>query len=218
MAHFCLSLAQNQLCVTEAGFTSALFIVCLCALVLQIMFLLNFLCATQRQVPAAASFFILGQSSNSLANKNQSATHVTPGKGKYSVLCRSNICVSVMLRHKEFGEKGSLSGGAGNKPPPLHPGLLFGPSDFPTHPPALACTGCSTVLGGAGPGKGSSGQPLCCKTAQNTGEQNCAGVAARSCCRAEEQPALSDGLCPRKQHCPAKLQLKLYSPQRRSWG
>lgn len=54
------------------------------------------------------------------------------------------------------------------------------------------------VLGGAGPGKGSSGQPLLCKTAQNTGERNCAGVAARSCCRTEleEQPALSDGLCP----------------------
>lgn len=57
LALFCSSLVHNQHCVAEAGFTSALFIVCPCALVLQVMFLLNFPCATQRQVPAATSFF-----------------------------------------------------------------------------------------------------------------------------------------------------------------
>jgi len=55
----------------------------------------------------------------------------------------------------------------------------------PFHPPVLVCAGCSAVPRDASQGKGSSGQPLLCDTAQNTGEQSHAGVAARSRCRAE---------------------------------
>ncbi|XP_062496969.1 calcium channel flower homolog isoform X1 [Pezoporus occidentalis] len=59
------------------------------------------------------------------------------------------------------------------KTSPLHPGLLFRPSDFPKRPSVLVCT----VPGGAGQGKGSSEQCLLCKTCPDTGEQHHAACA-----------------------------------------
>lgn len=70
LALFCPSLAQNQQHVAETGFASALFVVCLCALVLRVMFLLNVPCAAPSRGPAGTSLLMPGQSSNSLANKN----------------------------------------------------------------------------------------------------------------------------------------------------
>lgn len=67
LALFCPSLAElhRTSSVCETGFTSALFNVCPCASVLQVMFLLNFPHAAQRRVSAGTSLFIPGQRSNS---------------------------------------------------------------------------------------------------------------------------------------------------------